>query len=494
MDAAVDDKKEVLFDPSPKQIEFINAVFSSKYTKILFGGAIRGGKTYAGLGALLLLCKFFPGSIWAVVRDSLPTLKRTTIKSFLKICPKRFIKLYNQETQTVTFTNGSQIIFFPENYDDDKELDRWKGLEVNGFLLEECNELQEVSFWKAIERAGSYIPPGGRKKPKPLVMMTCNPANNWVKELFYNRWKNGLLPEGWLYIPSKITDNPYVTADQDYMNSLKDLPTFQYEVFVNGNWDIQLKVGGEYFKYFELDKHVVQNEPDANGALPLYDPSLPIHVSWDDNVNPYLPCGLFQVHTTMSIGSDGKLKDYRVVMIDEIAAKSPDNNVEKVCKEIIRRYPGHTAGTYVYGDATAKKEDTKLEKGHNFYTLILGHLKSHHPQSRVMEHNPNVVPRAMWMNSVFEKNVGRIKMEIGSNCKTAINDFILLKEDENGGKNKVKQKNPKTGVTEQIVGHFADLLEYFMVSCFSKQFADYQAGGAVSSIRVGKNAHSKNSY
>ena len=76
---------EVLFEPSPKQTEFIEAVLSGDYRVVLFGGAIRGGKTYAGLGTVLLLCKFYPGSIWAVVRDTLQTLRQTTIKSFKKI-------------------------------------------------------------------------------------------------------------------------------------------------------------------------------------------------------------------------------------------------------------------------------------------------------------------------------------------------------------------------------------------------------------------------
>jgi len=485
-------EKKIVFEPSPKQMEFINAVFSNKYRVIMFGGAIRGGKTYAGLGALLLLCKFYPGSVWAVVRDSLPTLKRNTIPSFLKLCPQSFIETYNQEKQLVTFINGSKILFFPENYDDDKELNRWKGLEVNGFLLEEVNELQEVSFNKAIERAGSHIISGGVKQPKPLIMMTCNPANNWVKERVYTRWKEGKLPDHWTYIPSKITDNPYIS--EEYKESLKDLPLYQYKVFVEGDWDIQLKVGGEYLKCFELDKHVIQNPDTPDGENGLYDPSLPLHISWDDNVNPYLPCGIFQIHTKPIMVNGKEINDVTVYMIDEIAAKTPLNNVDKVCQEITRRFPAHKAGMYIYGDATAKKEDTKLEQGHNFYTLVIGYLKEFHPQSCVMEHNPNVVPRAMWMNSILEKEVGRIRILIGSNCKTAINDFIDLKEDENGGKAKRKEKNPTTGVTSQVVGHFTDLLEYFMVSRFSQKFSEWQNGGAVSSIRYGKNAKSKNSY
>ena len=483
---------EVLFEPSPKQTEFIEAVLSGDYRVVLFGGAIRGGKTYAGLGTVLLLCKFYPGSIWAVVRDTLQTLRQTTIKSFKKICPKNFIQSYNQATQTVTFTNGSQLIFFAEGYEDDKELDRWKGLEVSGFLLEECNELQKVSFFKAIERSGSYIPPISKTKPPPIVMMTCNPSSNWVKELIYDRWDGssplGPLPATWKYIPSKITDNPYVTADEKYMESLKDMPTYQYQVFVEGDWNIQLKIGGEYLKCFELDKHV------RKASLLQYDPTLPLHISWDDNVNPYLPCGIFQIHIKVVKEGRNDVNYFEVWMIDEIAGKTPGNTVKSVCNEIIRKYPNHNAGMFVYGDATANKEDTKLEKGFDFYRLILDNLAAYKPQSKVISHNPAVVMRANWMNTIFEKEFGRTRILISDLCKNAITDFVKLKEDENGGKAKVVIQDPDTKVRYQQYGHFTDLLEYFMVSRFALQFSNYQSGGGVASIRFGKTTSSKNSY
>ena len=303
------------------------------------------------------------------MRDTLPTLKRNTIPSFFKVCPKNFIKQYNQDTQVVTFTNGSQILFFSENYDDDKQLDRWKGLEVNGFLLEEVNELQQASFYKAIERAGAHIIPN---KPQPLIMATCNPSNNWVKELIYEPAKNGTLPSQWKYIQSRIFDNPVVLEDSVYMESLKMMPRYQYEQFVEGNWDLQLKTGGEFYKCFELDSHVA----DAK-----YNPLLPLHISWDDNVNPYLPCGIFQI--------EGKT----ISMVDEIAGVTPNNTISAVCREIIRKYPAHDKGMFIYGDATANKEDTKLEKGMNFYKLITEALRQYKPSLRVLNSNPSVVMR-----------------------------------------------------------------------------------------------------
>ena len=457
---------EVLFNPFQKQLDFLEAIFSNNYNFILYGGAIRGGKTFAGLGALLLLSKMYKGSKWVVVRDTLQTLKRTTIPSFYKICPKSFVKSYNQDTQTVTFTNGSQILFVGENYDDDKELNRFKGLECNGFLLEEMNELQEVTFYKCIERAGSHIIPSN---PKPIILGTCNPSNNWVKTNVYNQWKNQTLPANWLYIPSKITDNPYIS--EEYLDSLKTLPKYQYEVFVEGDWDIQLKMGGEFYKCFELDKHVGEC---------LYNPMLPLHISFDENRNPYLPMGIFQIN--------GKA----IQMVGEIAGINPNNTIKAVCNEFKRLYPNHVAGLFIYGDATSMKGDVKVEQGHNFFTLIKGELAQYRPQMRIAASNPSVAMRGNFINTILDNELYGISLKLDNSCKLSINDFILTKEASDGTKNKEMETNPVTKVRSQKTGHFTDLTDYLICYAFANEFNQYQRGGVSSFISVGKNVSKHN--
>lgn len=465
-------KYEVLFKPFPKQEEFIKAVFSGRYRVVLYGGGIRGGKTYAGLGTLLLLCKKYPKSRWAIVRDTLPTLKRNTIPSFNKICPQSFIKSYNQDTQVVTFTNDSQILFFSENYDDDKELNRWKGLEVNGFLIEECNELQQASFYKAIERAGAYIPPIGYTKPPPLIMMTCNPANNWVKDMFYDAslGRDGkTLPPEWLFINAKITDNPAVTSDEAYMESLKLMPFYEYQKYVLGDWDIQLKTGGEFYKCFNLDNHV---------GKCVYDPSKPLHISFDENYRPYFPLGIFQM--------SGK----HVYMIDYIAANTPDNNIDGICKQFERKYPNHNSGLFIYGDATSKKGDVKLEKGHNFFTLILDKLSRYKPSLRIPKSNPSVVMRGSFINAVFEKEIFDCKFTIDENCKIPIADFINIKESKEGDKAKKVVKGAD-GVSYQEYGHFTDLTDYILIYLWSDEYHKYQFGEKKTPTLISMPSHPK---
>lgn len=452
--------------PSPKQEQAQQAILSQKYNFILFGGAMGGGKTYWGLSSLLALCEIFAGSRWCVIREDLEKIRTTTIPSFKKFNAPGKLK---ENPYVYTHPNGSQILFKGENYAGDKEFQWLKGLEVNGFLFEEINECQQDTFELAFSRAGRWeCKPF---QPKPIILATCNPTNNWVKAIVYDRAKNGTLPDNWLYIPSQITDNPYLS--EEYKTSLLNLPRYKYEVFVNGNWDIALKTGGEFYKCFELEKHV--------DKCP-YNPALPLHISWDDNVNPYLPCGIFQIEGN------------KVMMIDEIAGKSPNNTVSAVCNEIKRRYQGHAAGMFVYGDATANKEDTKLEKGMNFYKLVMNALDDFRPTNRVSQSNPSVAMRGNWINTIFEKQIDGLQIVIDENCKHTILDLTNLKEAADGTKAKTMVTDTATKVRYQQYGHFTDLLDYLLCRAFADLFIKYQRGGTVPIPKAGKEPWSKNRY
>lgn len=443
----------------------MDAIASEKYSFILFGGALGGGKTVWGLSALLMMCQIFPKSRWCVIREDLEKIRTTTIPSFRKLNPSGKLRELPYE---YTHPNGSVILFKGENYDNDKELLWMRGLEVNGFLFEEINECKEDSFDIAFSRAGRWE---CNPRPKPMIIATCNPSQGWVKTRVFDRFENGTLPDNWLYIQSKVTDNPHLT--KEYIENLNNMPRYRYEVFVEGNWNLQLKIGGEFYKCFELDKHVRRCD---------YDATLPLHISWDDNVNPYLPCGIFQI-----VGKEIK-------MIDEISGITPENTVKGVCSEFKRRYPSHNTGLFIYGDATANKEDTKLEKGYNFFRLIVDYLAQYKPSLRVLSFNPSVVMRGNWINTVLEKELHGVKIAIDPLCKKAINDLILLKEAADGTKLKEMETDPKTKVRYQKVGHYSDIFDYILCSAFASEFARYQTGDVTARISYGKNPHPKNSY
>lgn len=318
--------------------------------------------------------------------------------------------------------------------------------------------MQQKTFYKCIERSGSHIIPN---YPKPIILATCNPANNWVKTLIYNKWKLNELPPNWLYIPSKITDNPFIEAD--YIESLKSMPKYEYEVFVNGNWDLQERSGAEFYKYFSLDKHV---------GKCAYNPALPLHISIDENVNPYLPLGIFQIN------------DKFVRMIDLVLGVNPKNTIKNVCDEFKFRYPHHEAGLYIYGDATSQKEDVKQEKGYNLFRIIENELKQYRPVMRVSKSNPSVKTRGEFINTILYNEFNGINFMISDKLTEAINDFCNTKESPDGTKDKTKVKDAKSGISYQPFGHISDLTDYLICEAFKEDYRKFLHGDVTNYVKL----------
>lgn len=227
----------VLFRETPKQAVFSQAALSGRYSRLCYGGAIRGGKTWLLLAMFLLFCRIWPRSRWAIVRKDLPTLRRNVFPTMEKLRPTNFCAPLHKTEFTWTCANGSQIIAFSESADIDPELERWKGLEVNGFGLDEAPELKERSYHKAVERAGAWIVPGlsTEEQPRPLVLLTCNPSPGFVKRMFYDPWARGVLEEPYFFLQATAEDNPYIP--EPVREGWKTLPEREYRRFVLGSWE-----------------------------------------------------------------------------------------------------------------------------------------------------------------------------------------------------------------------------------------------------------------
>lgn len=463
MNSNVEAKKKILFDPFPKQQEFLDAALSGDYSFIVYGGAIRGGKTFALLALFILLSRFFPGSRWAIVRKDLPTIKKNLYPSWNKIKPENFIQSHNNETHTVTFKNGSQIIFFPESYATDKEQDRWKGLEVNGFGFEEINECQQVSLYKAFERSGSYVIPDIKVQPKPIVVATCNPTQGWLKDLVYTPFKNKVLKNTWLYIQSRIYDNiPLITSQPNYLPSLKaNLNRYAIEVFVEGNWDVQLKTGGEFLRSFDLVKHI---KPVT------YNPDTTIHVSIDSNVYPHIAVTVWQLIRNGA--------GWIIRQINELPASDPENTASRAGKKVMSylKNIGYTGQVYLYGDKSTKSRNNIDEDKRSFFQIFNEQLtkSGFRTVDKMPSSMPPVASVADFVNAIFDGEVLNLIIEIGEHCKASINDYIETKADKDGTMLKVRESHPTIPkLTYEKNGHLTDTLKDFISQAFSEEFKKY---------------------
>jgi hypothetical protein len=394
---------------------------------VVFGGAIRGGKTYWLLLTLSALALQYPKSRWAIIRRSLPDLKRTTFPSFQSILDKgltNHVAGWNRDTNAVTFKNGSQLIFMAESFDDDKELNRFRGLEINGAGLDEVNELQEATFYKVQERIGSWNEAKGH--PPIVCLATCNPANNWVKKVIYQRWRDGELPSRWSFIQSRITDNPYISAE--YLESLKELPPIQYARFVEGDWDVTEDVENPFLYEWRDDKHI-----DDSVAL---NPHLPTFVSVDFNVNPL--CALV-------IQQSGK----GAAVVDEI--KIEKGSVDAFC-DAVEALKVPRGLLRITGDAMGKGSTVQQRDNSSAYMMIKKRLQLSDSQFMIPA-NPT------HYNSRIDCNAALRKLDIKVNsvrCKGFIYDAKQVQCDANGGIIKANRKN----LSERA--DFLDCFRYFV--------------------------------
>jgi hypothetical protein len=224
-----------------------------------------------------------------------------------------------------------------------------------------------------------------------------------------------------------------------------------------------MEAGAEFYKSFDIERHT--------GAV-QYDPAQPLHISLDENVNPYITGTIYQIQ--------GK----KITQVDEMCLAHPNNTVKSLAEEFEKRYPAHNTGVFVYGDATSQKEDTKLEKGQNFFTLFCNYIQKYQPSLRLPRSNPPVAMRGNWINSFLES--GAIEVLIGDNCHNSVADFQFTKEDADGTKLKKKVKDIRTGVSYEKYGHTSDCFDYICCYAFNREFLDYQRGGTQQKMVIGR--------
>lgn len=293
-----------------KQTVAFSHATEGKYQAIIFGGAIRGGKSYALIITFMYLALKYNKSRWVIIRNSLPDLKRNTFPTTNNILDMGFREKlvdWNHDTNVLTFSNGSEIMFMAESYEQDKDHNRFKGLEANGFGFDEINECQETTFYKAIERTGTWLQAEG--SPPMVIFATLNPAQNWTKKLFYEPYVNGTINPRWLFIPSKITDNPHIP--DSYKENLRSMPPVEYARFVEGDWDAVESAENPFLYAWRDEKHI--------SSEAVHNPNLPTYFSVDFNVSPL--CALVIQHQGMVVN-----------VVDEIVIEK--GSIEALCDRI----------------------------------------------------------------------------------------------------------------------------------------------------------------
>ena len=236
----------------------------------------------------------------------------------------------------------------------------------------------------------------------------------------------------------------------DYIDTLiNNLTEERANALVYGN--PFTRTGGEFYSGFSAVRHVGRSS---------FNPELPIHITFDQNVVPYITAGIWQV--------DGAY----LKKIDEFCLTNPNNTTGKLCDAIIARFGDQMKGLFYYGDASGHKRDTRGEA--TDYDIVRQKFRKwlNNHSDRTKRRNPPVIQRRDFINAILEGKT-KYTVIIDERCKNSIKDLTYLKQDSNGQKHKETEKDELTGTTAQKYGHTSDADDYFLTTVLESDFARF---------------------
>ena len=441
-----------------KQEMEVNEVFVSFFESkhryaVLLGGA-GSGKSIATIQKLILRITTEKKHRILCVRKVARTLRQSIYQGIIDLITAYGIShefdINVSEMRFKHTLTGNELLL--AGLDDSEKIKSIAG--ITSVWCEEATELTEMDFNQLELRVR------GETENYKQYILTFNPIDedHWLKKRFFD-----IQDEQVFTLRTTFLDNVFL--DEDYKKHLLERVKINenlYKIYVKGEWG-RVTYGGEFYKNFRMSKHVAYTE---------YNSYLPIHLTFDFNVNPYMSASVWQV--------EGK----KSMKIDEICLSHPRNTSMAVCAEFERKYYSHDAGLFVYGDPGGLKQSTAdetmvrvHEKDYSEFSKILDYLSRFNPVNRVTRAYPPVKLRGDFINTIFESNFEGIEIIFGEHCKKTQSEYSNLKEASDGTKHKEKYKDEITGVQCEKYGHISDHDEYFLTMAFAAEFSHYKMGG-----------------
>jgi phage terminase large subunit len=244
------------YEPFPKQRQFHQS--AAKYR--LFGGAAGPGKSKALLMEAILQADEQPGANTLLLRRTFPELEQSLLLYFRRDIPKELYRSFNDSKHVVEWWNGSTTRF---GYcQSENDVYQYQGAE---FLFIGIDELTLFTLrqWQFLTSRNRCPMPGAF----PCMAGATNPGNighAWVKSLWIDKRPAAGMesageydPADYEFIPARVEDNPIYAADENYIKTLRALPSHLRRAFLEGDWDV---FAGQYFDKFDFSRHVVRPE------------------------------------------------------------------------------------------------------------------------------------------------------------------------------------------------------------------------------------------
>ena len=464
---------------------------------VLYGGS-SSGKSYS-VAQTTLIQTLYDGENTLVMRKVGASILKTIYEDYKvaakTLCIDKMFRFTHNSIRCIY--NGAKIDF--SGLDDPEKI---KGISnYKRVQLEEFSEFEITDFKQIRKRL--------RGKRGQQIIMTFNPISetHWIKKDYLDKEKLHEIPMkvviGGRDIPESLTQvkrllmnepksvlnvrtkeieqhpSDTVVIQSTYLNNFwvvgspdgkygfydeQCIADFEkdrledpdyYNVYALGEWGI-LRTGSEFFGSFNKGRHMQSVS---------YNEKLPIHLSIDSNVLPYITISYWQIDF-----DNGK----HLWQFNETAAENPNNTVRRAAKLVAERLHkmGNTGKVYLHGDACTKSANNIDDEKRSFHDLFISTLneKGVEVEDVIGASNPSVSMSGEFINAVFEGSIPGLSITIGDNCRVSMEDYQSVQKDANGGILKTRVKNKMTMQTYEEHGHFSDTFRYVVCDLMKEEF------------------------
>lgn len=256
-------------------------------------------------------------------------------------------------------------------------------------------------------------------------------------------------------------NNPHVTDQRlAKLETLAQSNPHYHKVYAKGLWGTKRAVGSEFYSSFNSGLHVKDI---------TYDSNLPVHLSFDFNVVPYMTMLCCQIVVNEQGTTFKFFKEY--------CLPNPNNSSRAAAEHFVRDFGKYKPVVFYYGDASGKNRIAGQGNKRNFDDIDSVLINFLHSRSdMVLSKNPNQLKARDFINLIFAGYWKDIKIEVDTNCSELIKDFENVRL---GIEGKVKEKvnDKKLGITYEKYGHTSDAFTYLIISALYQLYNTTSAIG-----------------
>lgn len=251
---------------------------SSKFVRGVMGPVGSGKSTACVLEILTRALEQKPASNgirytrWAIIRNSYPELKSTTLKTWGLWCPPQYGKLtVSSPIRHHIRTDNLDIEVYFLALDKEEDSRKLLSLELTGAWINEAREINKSIVDLVTTRVGRYPPTALAPFTWKGLIMDTNPPDD---QHWWYRLAEENCPENWQFFkqPSGISskaENVTHLAPDYYKDLMQGKDDDWVKVYVKGQYGYVTE-GRPVFSSYRDNLHATNNKLEADPALPLF--------------------------------------------------------------------------------------------------------------------------------------------------------------------------------------------------------------------------------